>query len=168
VTGRFTSGFRAEAPGDVRVIVFLEDLERARSLLAETHSDDESPEGGNAAATALDRDFEKESSESQEDSWETREEKKRAFQFGLAALLILQTAVGVVLSLFKLVSLTALGALILTGAVTCAMLYAVILATVYIASDLERRRFFARAGILVLLVGVVAVELLVLLWAVLR
>ncbi len=33
ITGELTSGFRAEAPGDVRVLVREADLEQARELL---------------------------------------------------------------------------------------------------------------------------------------
>ena len=33
--GGYTSGFRAEAPGDVKILVRQEDLERARQALAE-------------------------------------------------------------------------------------------------------------------------------------
>lgn len=35
VTGGFTSNFRAEAPGDVKILVRRTDLERARQALAE-------------------------------------------------------------------------------------------------------------------------------------
>jgi hypothetical protein len=35
VMGGYTAGFRAEAPGDVRVVVRSRDLERARKALAE-------------------------------------------------------------------------------------------------------------------------------------
>jgi hypothetical protein len=41
-SGAYTAGFRAEAPGDVRVLVKHEDLERAKQLLANRH---DSPEG---------------------------------------------------------------------------------------------------------------------------
>jgi hypothetical protein len=34
-TGGFTSGFRAEAPGDVRILVRRSDLEQARAALRE-------------------------------------------------------------------------------------------------------------------------------------
>jgi cyclic pyranopterin phosphate synthase len=47
VTGEFTAGFRAEAPGQVRVVVRNADLERARVALAEVeplHDDQELPE----------------------------------------------------------------------------------------------------------------------------
>lgn len=37
--GGFTAGFRAEAPGDVQVIVRSEDLQRAKELLAEIEKD---------------------------------------------------------------------------------------------------------------------------------
>ena len=38
-TGDFTAGFRAEAPGDVNVIVKQVDLDRARKALAEIEGD---------------------------------------------------------------------------------------------------------------------------------
>jgi hypothetical protein len=38
-TGDFTAGFRAEAPGDVNVIVKQADLDRARNALAEIEED---------------------------------------------------------------------------------------------------------------------------------
>ena len=38
-TGGFTSGFRAEAPGDVRVLVRQADLERARKALREIEAE---------------------------------------------------------------------------------------------------------------------------------
>lgn len=163
-TGGFTSGFRAEAPGDVRVVVFQRDLERARSLLAEIRPDDEPLQGAESAPTSDDRDLDWESPEPEEDSLEARKEKNRAFQYGLAALLIVQTAVGVVLAVFKMLSPSALGALILTGMVACVVLYAVVAATVHIASDLERGRLFSRVAIVVSFVGLIALELLVLLW----
>jgi hypothetical protein len=167
-TGGFTSGFRAEAPGDVRVVVFRKDLERARGLLAEIHPDDEPAEMGEPAATGEDEDLDTESSVAQDDWLKAQDQKKLAFQYGLAALLVVQTLVGVVLAVFKVLSPTALGALMLAGAVACAMLYAVVLATVYVATDLDRGRLFSRVAIVVFLVALVAVELLVLLWTALR
>jgi hypothetical protein len=41
VTGGFTAGFQAEAPGQVQVVVRLADLERAKQALAELHEDEE-------------------------------------------------------------------------------------------------------------------------------
>ncbi len=38
-SGDFVSGFKAEAPGDVRVLVKEEELERARSLLVEVRKE---------------------------------------------------------------------------------------------------------------------------------
>lgn len=43
-TGGLTSGFKAEAPGDVRVLVRQSDLERAKTALAEIRSQAESGE----------------------------------------------------------------------------------------------------------------------------
>jgi hypothetical protein len=41
-TGGYTAGFRAEAPGVISVVVRHADLERARGILANVASDDES------------------------------------------------------------------------------------------------------------------------------
>ena len=152
----------------MRVVVFLKDLERARSLLAEIRPDDEPPDIGEPAATGQDGDVDRESPAPEDDSLEAQEEKKHAFQYGLAALWILQTLVGVVLAVFKMLSPTALGALILTGMLSCVVLYAVVLATVHIASDLERGRLFSRAAIFVFLVGIAVLEIAVLLGEAIR
>ncbi|MHB1034176.1 MAG: putative signal transducing protein [Pirellulales bacterium] len=39
ITGGFTSGFRAEAPGDVQVLVRASDLDRAKKALAEIRAE---------------------------------------------------------------------------------------------------------------------------------
>jgi hypothetical protein len=41
IVGDFTSGFRAEAPGQVSVVVREADAERASSILAELHAENE-------------------------------------------------------------------------------------------------------------------------------
>ncbi len=38
-TGSFTSGFRAEAPGNVQVVVRRQDLDRAKQMLTEIEKD---------------------------------------------------------------------------------------------------------------------------------
>jgi len=40
-TGGFTSGFRAEAPGDVRILVRQSDLEKARAALRDIEAEPE-------------------------------------------------------------------------------------------------------------------------------
>jgi hypothetical protein len=40
VTGGFTSGFKAEAPGSVQIVVRQSDLDRARAALAEIRADE--------------------------------------------------------------------------------------------------------------------------------
>ncbi len=37
-TGEYTAGFRAEAPGDVHVLVRPEDLDQARAILDQSHT----------------------------------------------------------------------------------------------------------------------------------
>jgi hypothetical protein len=40
VTGGFTSGFKAEAPGGVQIVVRQSDLDRAKAALAEIRADE--------------------------------------------------------------------------------------------------------------------------------
>ncbi len=40
MSGALTSAFRAEVPGGVRVLVLERDLDKARQVMAECHSDD--------------------------------------------------------------------------------------------------------------------------------
>jgi hypothetical protein len=40
MSGMLTSGFRADAPGSVQILIRPEDAERARELLAEWHKHD--------------------------------------------------------------------------------------------------------------------------------
>ena len=47
-TGDFTSGFQAEAPGFVTVLVRPEDMEAARAILAEAQAEDTTEHKGNA------------------------------------------------------------------------------------------------------------------------
>ncbi|MCR4413680.1 MAG: DUF2007 domain-containing protein [Thermoguttaceae bacterium] len=48
--GGYTSGFRAEAPGEVRVVVALGDVGRARDVMREMRLGREGPEGTQAEA----------------------------------------------------------------------------------------------------------------------
>ncbi|MHC5002688.1 MAG: putative signal transducing protein [Planctomycetota bacterium] len=48
MSGQLTSGFRAEAPGEVRVLVRRADLESAREALRQLHEQSDDAEGGTA------------------------------------------------------------------------------------------------------------------------
>jgi hypothetical protein len=42
MTGGFTAGFIAEAPGDIQIKIFEEDVKRAKEILREFHRENES------------------------------------------------------------------------------------------------------------------------------
>ena len=93
--GGYTSGFRAEAPGDVKVVVGRADLARARELLAEIRSEpvevDWSEVDVGDGLTGED--------EPTEDG--TSEDGLPRFQFSIATLLAVQTIASVGLAAWK-------------------------------------------------------------------
>jgi len=146
--GDYTSGFRAEAPGGVRVVVARGDLVRAREVLAEARR-----ERAEIAGTETDRD-----EEEPPDDGEGRPSggpatppgaasprKRRPFQYSLGTLVAVQTILCVALAIYRgfRVGADVVSLVVLVGT-TLAL---VILGTVWIASDMTRARAaWARVG----------------------
>ena len=125
--GGYTAGFRAEAPGDVTVIVREADVVRSREVLAEIHVQ---PREADAEPRSIDASTPRE---------------RRPLQFSIFTLLALQTALSVALAIWKGVRTSQVDAAVvfflatyatLTGAALCL----IIGATVQIASSLTRKR----------------------------
>jgi hypothetical protein len=157
-TGGYTSGFRAEAPGNVSLLVVQADAPRARELLAQI------PHDGGVDWNAIDFDDSSSSEERPFLEGEEAEAKNTAprFQYSLGLLVILQTAICAGLALWRIL----LGGgqwvllLLLLGALSLS-----ISATVLIASDLDRARHLWRPIGRLLTVAIAALLLLRLLWA---
>ena len=141
--GGYTSGFRAEAPGEVSVVVGHADLSRAEDALSEFQkerpeidwskidfSDGESPSDNDDCPTSAD--FNTVSGCAPAAS----HEKHGRFQFSIATLLVLQIVVSIAMAAWKGCYAGLLIALVLIGA-TFAL---IITGTVVIASDLDRTR----------------------------
>jgi hypothetical protein len=134
--GGYTSGFRAEAPGDVKVVVGRADLARAAAILAEIQSE------------PIEVDWSKVDvgdglppTEADEDAAPTREAPR--LQFSIASLLTVQTVASVILAAWK--SLQGRVSFVVAFAVTYLAFMAVMpilitLGTVGIAADLNRAR----------------------------
>jgi hypothetical protein len=165
--GGYTSGFRAEAPGMVKVMVGHGDLDRARELLAEIHAEPGKVDWSNVDVgdrTPL-SDEEKAEAERQEKS-EAAEPQPWRFQFRLATLLIVQTAVSVALAVGRtLHAVGLLGSVGLFIAVYLLLVAAMVLlmtaGTVVVASDLTRARAIWRYVGRALIVGLVTLAPLV-------
>ncbi len=158
--GGYTSGFRAEAPGGVRVVVAQGDLSRAREVLAEVRRDQ-----AEIAGSEADRDEEEPTEGRGEPAsggpaappGDASPRKHRPFQYSLGALVALQTVLSVALAVCRGFSFRpdAVGLMVALGT-----LLAVVLGTVWIASDVTRARAaWARVG-RVLVLGFAAVVLL--------
>jgi hypothetical protein len=144
-TGGFTAGFRAEAPGEVSVVVSRADLARAREILAEIAA-------GRSGAEPVATD----QPEQEEPEGRPAFVQRNRLQFRLGELLVLQTVVSVGLALG-----TGLGALTLMVLVLLALVLGsvvlVVAGTVRIASDLDRaRRVWGLVGRLITIGFVVA------------
>ena len=164
-TGGYTSGFRAEAPGQVSVIVRQADVVRAEKTLAEKPS--ERPEIDWSAV-----DFQEDQpSADQEDQLvgpdaevESRcaqtgsQHRPRRFQVSVRTLLVLQTVVCVTLAIFFGPYQGLWGAIV----VVLATFALTIAGTVQIASDLTRARQAWRYGGQALFVGLIVIGLLLL------
>jgi hypothetical protein len=143
--GGYTSGFRAEAPGMVKVIVGRGDLARATELLDEIHAgpgrvDWSTVDVGDRTPLS---DEEKAAGEREEEG-EATEPRPWRFQFSLATLLMVQTAVSVALALGRGIQVgmfTAVGLFAGTFLVLLAVMFVLIIAgTVVVASDLTGAR----------------------------
>jgi len=122
--GGYTSGFRAEAPGGVRVVVTRGDLERAREVLAEARREPAEIAGSPGAASPR---------------------KRRPFQYSLGALVALQTVLCVALAIYRgfRVGAGVVSLVVVVGT----MLALAIFGTVWIASHMTRARAaWARVG----------------------
>jgi hypothetical protein len=145
--GGYTSGFRAEAPGGVRVVVARGDLVRAREVLAEARR-----EQAEIAGAEADRDEEEPHDGEGRPSGgpatppgAASPRKRRPFQYSLGTLVALQTILCVALAIYRgfRVGADVVSLVVLVGT-TLAL---VILGTVWIASDMTRARTtWARVG----------------------
>jgi len=156
--GGYTSGFRAEAPGGVRVVVAQGDLFRAREVLAEVRR-----EQAEIAGPEADRDEEEPTEDGEERASglpagppaAASPPKRRAFQYSLGTLVALQTIVSVALAMRTGLRADALTAVAIFGT----MLGVAILCIVPITSGPTRTRAaWARVG-RVLVPGFAAVVL---------
>ena len=170
--GGYTSGFRAEAPGLVKVVVGQADLARAEKVLVELESergevdwsavdfgDDPSSQDGEAAPGGADGE------PSGEPPPAAPEPDRCPLQFSIAHLLILQTIVSVALAVWRGHQTGLLNAVVLFAATYFALLaVAVVLivaGTVRVASDLNRAREAWRYVGRALTVGCVVIALFV-------
>ncbi len=152
VIGGYTSGFKAEAPGQVSVVVQRADVARAAKVLGECRrepaeidwttvdvGDDQPPPDQEDRPTGEDIEPASESLRAASDG------KRGRFQFGIARLLVLQTVVSLALAVGRVfLYAEQLPAVIVFG--TAYTLFGVATAvlivggTVSIASDLSRAR----------------------------
>lgn len=163
--GGYTSGFKAEAPGEASVLVGQADLIRAQELLAEIREELRQIDWSKV-------DFGTEGPSTGDDNrpWDTPAERKvqrfgtasgldrRRLQFTLAGLLGLQTAVCVVMGFWKGLGAAAFSLIFLPTAAFILLA----LGTAGIASDLDRTRRAWRYVGQLLLVGLIAFAVLVL------
>ena len=156
--GGHTSGFRAEAPGQVAVVVGRADLARAREALANIHDEFTAVDWANIDCG----DPEPPSEEATDD-----EAKGGPVQFSIASLLILQTVASLAFAWWRAVQVG-----LLDGVLMFLSMYAVILGvtftllvagTVSIASDLSSARQGGKYSGLASVVGLVSLGLFVLL-----
>ena len=173
--GGFTAGFKAEAPGEVSVVVGQADAARARKALAEIrrefaeidwsmvdYSGDQPPSDRQDPPTGKDTEADNACRR------DGPEQEHRPFQFGIATLLALRTAVSIVLALWKGLEAGPFGMLVLFGVGIATPILIVVVGTVSIASDLNRaRERWGRAGRL-LAAGFVVLALPVLILRVLE
>jgi hypothetical protein len=134
ISGGYTSGFRAEAPGQVRVLVAEQDLVQACELLAETLRESRSIDWEGVDfqdPTPIDPD--EQETPADVDVPEASADQPR-LQFSLGLLVLIQT---VLCAIFALTRIELGGiplAVLLTGLVFSITLYG----TIYIAADLPR------------------------------
>lgn len=158
--GGYTSGFRAEAPGLVKVVVGRGDLARATELLAQIHA-----EVGEVDWSKIDvgdrtplSDEEKAEAEREEHA-EPTEPRPWRFQFSLATLIMVQTVVSVALAVWRGLQVgmfSAVGLFAAAYLVILAEMFVLIIAgTVVVASDLTRARAAWRYVGRALVVGLV-------------
>ncbi len=143
VIGGYTSGFRAEAPGEVRVVVGQADMARAQTVLAEIR--DEPAEidwsrvdcGDDSAASDREDGSTGSGSDPPSSGREpAAEEKLGRFQFSIATLLVLQTIVSAELAAWSGTYTGVLALVALFGAT----LVLIVGGTAKMASDLTRTR----------------------------
>lgn len=155
--GGYTSGFRAEAPGDVKVVVGRADLARARELLAEIRSEPVEVDWSEVdVGDGLPGE-----DEPTEDG--TSEDGLPRFQFSIATLLAVQTIASVGLAVWK--SLHGWVDFVVVFFVTYLALMAITplliaAGTIGVASDLNRARQIWRYLGRALTVGIAIVALL--------
>ena len=173
--GGFTAGFKAEAPGEVSVVVGQADAARARKALAEIrrefseidwsmvdYSGDQPPSDRQDPPAG--KDTEADDACHREGS----EREHRPFQFGIASLLALQAAVSIVLAVWKGLEAGPSGMLVLFGIVLATPILIIVAGTVSIASDLNRARARWGRAVRLLAVGFVVIGLPVLILRVLE
>jgi hypothetical protein len=133
-SGGYTSGFRAEAPGHVRVLVAQDDLAEACELLAQTLRESRSLDWDGIDIqdpTPIDAD-EADAAPSSDAAVPSADDPK--LQFSLGLLVILQTVLCVAFALSRIDLGGIPSAILLTG-----LVFSVTLAgTIYIAADLPR------------------------------
>lgn len=156
--GGYTSGFRAEAPGMVKVIVGRGDLARAKLLLADIHAEPGAVDWSKVDVGDPTPWSEEEDAEAA-DQGEATEPRPTRFQFRLATLLIVQTALSVALALWRGIHVgmfSALGLFAATFLLLLAVMFVLITAgTVVVASDPPRARAAWRYVGRALVVGLV-------------
>ncbi len=168
--GSYTAGFKAEAPGQVSVVVAQADATRAQKVLAEIRRDfaeidwstvdyggDQPPSDQKDRPTGTDTGTDTGAVDRCRRTG--AEQEHRRFQFGIASLLVLQTVVSVVLALWRSLGAGTLGMLVLFGVLLGTPILILVVGTVSIASDLNRaRETWVRVGRL-LSVGFVVIAL---------
>ncbi|MHC4176653.1 MAG: putative signal transducing protein, partial [Planctomycetota bacterium] len=162
--GGYTSGFKAEAPGEASVLVGQADLARAKELLAEIRAElrqiDWSTVDFGSDRPARDREDRPSDTPAEgngERSGTPSGLDRRRLQFTLAGLLALQTSICVLMGLWKGLGAAAFSLLFLPTAT----LILLALGTAGIASDLDRARRIWRYVGRLLLIGLIAFAVLV-------
>lgn len=152
MTGVYTAGFRAEAPGEVKILVNAADARQAWEVLTEIQ--------GASSEIDWDQVDVNEGQAPDESSQEQASLSPQSFQFSLRALLVLQLAASIVLTIVCAVKGEVLLAALVAGLGTGLA----ILGTIKIAADLNRARHVWQTLIgplLLLLLGLWLIWLLI-------
>lgn len=175
-SGGYTSGFRAEAPGDVGVLVAADDLPHARELLVNlqqlTAIDWDAIDFGDPSAPDEQTEPGLDSGVTGQCNTVGMQVSGRRYQYGLALIIIVQTMFCVALAFWRIPPTAdqreELALVMIVVCITIALIGSAAAGTVVIASNLDRaRRLWCPIGKL-LTIALTAILALMLLSAALR
>ncbi len=147
VVGGLTASFRAEAPGEARVVVGQADMARARQVLAAVRGEPAEIDWSTVDCGDRSAPDEEERAVDTETDQTSTPQKLQPYQFSIAFLLALQALVSLLLGLWQGIGAGLLCAAALFGAT----LLLILASTVAFASDLNRgRQIWVRVGPLLL------------------